>query len=137
MDGTAEGEQYGGAVEMIVRVVVFGAVAVDHEQDLVDSIAVGELAPDIVGSVVFGQYPPVLIIVIQGRLAGNRIYLADAPAQGIIRKFGPVVVAFLDLDDAVLVVILILIIRMVRCQVAGFIVRKTIAADASSKCESS
>ena len=42
--GTAgRNRQHGGAVEMIVRVVVFGAVAVDHEQNLVDGIAEHEL----------------------------------------------------------------------------------------------
>ena len=36
-------KRHGGAVEMIVHVVVFRTVAVDHEQDLVDDIAEHEL----------------------------------------------------------------------------------------------
>jgi len=118
-------------VELVVIAVV-RACLVGYPQDFVDIIAVDEPCLLVVAGIGFPGAPGPLFAVIVAPAVGTcfGVDLFDAPAEGVVGVFSHVGIgAVLDPDDAVLVVIFVLVAVLVGGQVAGLVIAEAILGD--------
>jgi len=98
---------------VVVDVVIVVAVSY-HQQYFIDVVAVDKEALYVVRIIVSAQNLPVVIVIIQPCVIGvNKVFLLNPSAEGIIGKFRYIAAIFGDFDDAVFVVIFLLIAPLV------------------------
>ena len=100
---------------MVVGVVIVVAVSY-HQQYFIDVVAVDKEALYVVRIIVSAQNLPVVIVIIQPCVIGiDKVFLLNPSADGIIGEFGFCLAAFGDFDNAVLVIIFVLVAVPVPC----------------------
>jgi len=117
---------------VVVDVVVLVVARIGNPQDFVDIIAVDVPGLLVVAGIGFPGAPGPLFAVVVAPAIGAcfGIDLFDPPAEGVVGVFSHVGVgAVLDPDDAVLVVVFVLVDVLVGGQVAGVVIAETVAAD--------
>jgi hypothetical protein len=94
---------------VVVGVVIVVAVGF-HQQYLINVVAVDKEALYVVRIIVSAQNLPVVIVIIQPCVIGiDKVFLLNPSAEGIVGEFRYIVAVFGDFDDAVLVVIFVLV----------------------------